>query len=175
MMKICTKCKKEFPATADYFYRDRVRKDNLRPDCKKCVAKRCGKYQQTERGKEANNRAGRKFVSKNKDKELKRVKLYRKTLNGYLRQVYSNIKSRCNNPKYPRYKDWGGRGIENRFSNFDDFLAYIVIDLGIVSFEQIKGLNIDRINNDGHYEPGNIRFITAKDSCNNRRSSKTCS
>lgn len=34
--KICTKCKSQFPATKDFFYIDRIRKDNLHPWCKKC-------------------------------------------------------------------------------------------------------------------------------------------
>ncbi|KKK99325.1 hypothetical protein LCGC14_2633830, partial [marine sediment metagenome] len=70
------------------------------------------------------------------------------------------------------YKNYGGRGIENKFKSLDDFRCYVTDFLGITEFEQIKGLQIDRIDNDGDYKPGNMRFVTAKVNSNNRRNSK---
>jgi len=35
-MKTCTKCRKEYPATSDYFYRDSHTQDGLKPSCKDC-------------------------------------------------------------------------------------------------------------------------------------------
>ena len=46
--------------------------------------------------------------------------------------------------------------------------------LGITKLEQIKGLTIDRIDNDGHYEPGNIQFISHKLNCNNKLKETRC-
>jgi len=155
MIKICTKCKTEYPATLEYFYKHPAGKHSLRPECKKC----CKKYWQTEKGKEICRRA-----SKN----------YRQTFNGCLRRRYYGINRRCNDLKIHNYKDYGGRGIKNKFKNFDDFYRHITQDLGIVNLKQIRGLQIDRIDNDGHYEPGNIRFVTVKENNNNkcRRDSK---
>lgn len=77
---------------------------------------------------------------------------------------------RCNNPKDKRYNDWGGRGIENKFPNFKAFHDYVIKELRI----DPRGLTIDRIDNDGHYEHGNIRFITqAKNNRNKRKKYQT--
>ena len=72
-------------------------------------------------------------------------------------------KRRCFNkadPKYPRY---GGRGITMCDAWRNDFRVFFK-DMG----PSAKGLSIDRINNDGNYEPGNCRWATAKQQANNQ-------
>lgn len=91
-----------------------------------------------------------------------------KTIPGYLKRTYNNIWHRCNNPKNKYYKYYGGRGIEFRFKNADEFVNYVIKKLQI----DPHGLDIDRINNDGHYEPGNIRLVTHKENMQNRRPQK---
>ena len=70
---------------------------------------------------------------------------------------WGGMKARCLNPKNPRYKDYGGRGITifpGWINDFPTFKKYIDQNLG----PRPKGQTLDRINNDGNYEPGNLRW-----------------
>jgi hypothetical protein len=77
--------------------------------------------------------------------------------------TWCNMHQRCNNPDSPSFKWYGAHGIEvcERWGDFANFLA----DVG----ERPSGLSLDRVNNDGHYEPSNIRWATPKQQANNKR------
>lgn len=81
-------------------------------------------------------------------------------------QSWQNMKTRCLNPNHPRFKNWGGRGIKvcECWMDFANFLA----DMG----EKPEGLTLDRIDNDGDYEPDNCRWATRKQQVQNRRDQK---
>lgn len=76
------------------------------------------------------------------------------------------MKSRCFNPKDRSYARYGGRGITvcTRWMSFDSFLA----DMG----HPPPGMTLDRLDNDGPYEPGNCRWATKVQQQNNMRSNR---
>ena len=76
-------------------------------------------------------------------------------------QAYHNALQRCTNPKAINYKDYGGRGIEFRFTSFEEFLA-------AAGPKPDRTLTIDRIENNGHYERGNVRWATRTEQIHNR-------
>lgn len=59
-MKVCSKCKKEFPATIDFFYKHPTAKYKVGHDCKKCRLEYQKAYQKTDKGKLAHQRACKK-------------------------------------------------------------------------------------------------------------------
>lgn len=81
-----------------------------------------------------------------------------------LRHVMTNAKTRCANG-HPNY---GGRGIEFRFDSPSQAVRWAIEHLGLPE----KKHSLDRINNDGHYEPGNLRWATRTIQSLNRRAFK---
>lgn len=72
---------------------------------------------------------------------------------------------RCNNPKVADYPNYGGRGIKvcERWLKFENFYA----DMG----DKPDGMSMDRIDPNGDYTPGNVRWASNKLQAWNRRSS----
>lgn len=83
-----------------------------------------------------------------------------------LYNVWDNMKRRCLSPKASGYSNYGGRGIkvcEEWINSFKKFYEWAIID----GWE--KGLEIDRKDNDGNYEPSNCRFVTTTENRHNQR------
>jgi hypothetical protein len=73
---------------------------------------------------------------------------------------------RCGNPRNQSYHNYGGRGIECRFASVREAVEWIKTNLPHPTY---KNLDIDRKDNDGHYEPGNLRLVSRRVSLLNRR------
>jgi len=82
-----------------------------------------------------------------------------------LQQTYSNMKGRCYNPKTNGYKYYGGKGITVCAEWLKDSKKFYAWALNN-GYEE--NLTIDRIENDGNYEPSNCRWATHKEQQNHR-------
>lgn len=100
-----------------------------------------------------------KFKRKNITHGLSKERAYR---------IYIDIKTRCFNRKSRPYKYYGWRGItmyKSWINNFELFFDYVRT---LKNYDK-PNYSIDRINNDGNYEPGNLRWATPKQQMNNTR------
>jgi len=78
------------------------------------------------------------------------------------RQAWNDIQKRCYNPNCRDYRNYGARGIQCLFPSFEAFLA----DVGP---KPAQGYSINRIDNEKHYEPGNLRWDDKHTQNRNRR------
>lgn len=79
-------------------------------------------------------------------------------------KIWNSMKQRCYNPKNERFASYGGRGIkvcESWVNSFSEFLN----DMG----GKPANKSLDRINNDGNYEPSNCRWASPKEQQRNTR------
>lgn len=82
--------------------------------------------------------------------------------------VWARMTQRCLNPNNKAYPRYGGRGIsvcQEWQESYEAFLAH-------VGRRPSHLHSIERIDNDGNYEPGNVRWATKVEQCNNRRTNR---
>lgn len=112
--------------------------------------KSCGCLQK-ERAAEAKKTHGLYF-----DENGKRSKLYR---------VWGHMNERCSSPTSNAYEDYGGRGIRvcKEWKDYKTFHEWAI------SNGYKEGLSIERVDNDGNYEPSNCKWIPISKQASNRR------
>lgn len=125
----------------------------IAPKLKSGHTKSCGCFQ-----KEQASKFNRKY------EDIKKARI--------LRKKWYHMLDRCYDKNSKRYKDWGGRGIKvcEEWHNFENFYNWAIIS-GYKGLPQ-KYESLDRINNNGNYEPNNCRWADAITQNNNKRNSR---
>jgi hypothetical protein len=80
-------------------------------------------------------------------------------------RAYYAARARCTNKYWKQHKNYAGRGVEFKFKSFQEFFDEI-------GRRPSKRHSVDRINTNGHYETGNIRWATARQQCLNKTNNR---
>ena len=97
-----------------------------------------------------------------------RIGKHRETANGHTTpemRAYVGARRRCTKPSDRAYKDYGGRGIEFRFNSVEEFIK-------CVGRRPSDQHSLDRIDVNGHYEAGNLRWATWNEQGRNKRNTR---
>jgi hypothetical protein len=79
--------------------------------------------------------------------------------------IWNAMRQRCTNPNSQKWKHYGGRGIKV----CDEWLKSFIPFYEHIGPKPSSEYSLDRINNDGNYEPGNVRWATIYEQNNNMR------
>ena len=79
----------------------------------------------------------------------------------------AGMMARCTNQSHKAFKNYGGRGIKFNFKSPRDCADWIMENIPPITRD--RNIQLDRIDNDGHYEPGNLRWASKSLNCANTR------
>ncbi|KKN60039.1 hypothetical protein LCGC14_0536260 [marine sediment metagenome] len=147
--KFCPGCKQK--PSAKLFHVDLSTKDGLSVYCKRCLVQRQKIY--------------RAKVQERVEEYVRQLNYADQegygepgfvfgTIEGHLRFVFHGMNQRCNNPKAHDYPQYGGGGTKNLFESLEEFISYVTDVLQV----DPRDKRVHRIDNDGHYEKGNLEF-----------------
>ena len=124
-------------------------------ELKRGGTKSCGCFQTETRKKIfKNNKFGKKYNIC--DNSIKNIRLY---------NIWIDIKKRCYNKNFWAFNRYGGRGITMCEEWKNDFMSFY--NWSIANSYQ-DNLTIDRVDNNGDYEPDNCRWVSMKEQCRNK-------
>ena len=103
----------------------------------------------------------------NSEKNSKRSKTHGMTRSKIYR-TWQGIKTRCFNQNNHKYSNYGGRGIAMFPEWINDFQKFYEYVSKLPHYGE-DGYSLDRIDNNGNYEPNNLRFATTKEQSLNQR------
>jgi len=116
------------------------------------------------------------MLTKIHPKHIKHSDSNKKSKHFYLFQTWMGIKQRCFNQNNKRYYTYGGRGItiyKQWVNDYNLFKEWMLTNLGerptTNSNKRGDNYSLDRINNDGNYEPDNLKWSTFKEQANNKK------
>ena len=94
--------------------------------------------------------------------------------NTKLYYIWQGMKQRCYDTKSVKYHNYGKRGIKVCDEWKNDFMSFYnwALKNGFCEFKNRKEQTLDRINNNGNYEPNNCRWVTQSENCRNRNNNK---
>lgn len=117
------------------------------------------------------NERQKDYYQRNRDERLAYAKEFRDEKMAPYYKMWDSIIQRCTNPSHAGYKGYGERGInlhEDWRKSYKEFEKYIVENLG---HKPSDDHSIDRIDNNGSYVPGNLKWSTREEQQNNTRKS----
>lgn len=83
----------------------------------------------------------------------------------WLDRRFTAAKQRCTNPKDGNYKNYGARGISFDFASVKEACLWMIENCGLPD----RSMELDRIDVNGNYAPGNLRWVTHQENCQNQR------
>jgi len=133
----------------------------------------CGTITKATKGANLRNGTTKSCGCLQKEIVTQRVTSHQKS-NSRLYRVWCGMRERCNSEKAAKYKFYGGRGIsvcEEWNNSFENFYHW-AMNNGYNQNAKRGECTLDRIDNNGNYEPSNCRWVDMKTQANNTRRNK---